>query len=97
MTPTPVVPAPQSGNSNNTSDGDVGIGISAGGASATLNSLVIVAIDVFADVNGVFPDGNAADDEWDNKSSVDSDYFDPGWFVTYQDDPVHLLACDWQW
>jgi len=58
-TPTPIVIPPvvfgtQSGNSNNLT-GDVGIGITVGGGKPTLNSLAIVAIDVFADVNGVFP------------------------------------------
>ena len=70
VTPTPAVPAPQSGNSNNTPDGDVGIGVSAGGASTTLNSLVVLTIDVFAEHQRNVPHGNAANDEWDNKSCV---------------------------
>jgi hypothetical protein len=49
------VPTSQSANSNNTSNGDIQITIQAGGARPVLNSLVIIGIDVVADVNGVFP------------------------------------------
>ncbi len=50
-TPTPIVVPPvvffaQSGNSDNTDTGDVQITVAAGGKSAVLNTLVIVALDV---------------------------------------------------
>jgi hypothetical protein len=50
-----VITVAQSGNTNNGNTGDVLVNVSAGVAPAGVSSLVVVAIDVLPDANGVLP------------------------------------------